>query len=114
MQTALRSLLIGLAVSIASGCGAAPLEVAIAESTRAQVEGRSVGVGMITPHKMFRRGKRVSVLRAVLFISEPASIRRETVIQGDEIVIAGKTWHVSQIVLGDQATRGGVVLREPD
>lgn len=63
---------------------------------------------------MFRRGKRVSVLRAVLYISEPNAIRQETVIQGDEVVIAGKTWHVTQVVIGDKATRGGVVLREPD
>jgi hypothetical protein len=105
-----------LFASLLGACGADVPAVSIPEMQRGEVEGRPVGVGAISQKPEFRRGKRVMIRRAILYLNDLANntVQQQDVAEGDEVFIGKDRWTIKEIVMGGPSTRGGVVLQKAE
>ncbi|MFO0548106.1 MAG: hypothetical protein U0271_06945 [Polyangiaceae bacterium] len=108
----LRSLAVALLVGVSAACGGAVAEVQVAESVAVVVSGQPVTVQRIARIHRFRQGRRIELLEATLYVREPQAIRRQAVIEGDDVIIGGARYLVVHIEPGTSNTLGTVLLRE--
>jgi hypothetical protein len=71
-----------------------------------------VSVDSIAKHRVFRRGRPVMVMKAYLYVHEGGVVRREPILVGDQVMIAGQRWQVVELVEPTPQANGGVVLEQ--
>lgn len=105
-----------LFASFLGACGADLPAVSIPEMQRGEVGGRPVGVGAIFQKAEFRKGRRVTIRRAVLYLNDHANntVQKQEVAEGDDVFVGAARWTIKQIVVGGPDTRGGVVLEKAE
>jgi hypothetical protein len=101
-----------LALLLVTSCGAGGSEIILRELTNDKIGNIPVGVSAVTETKQFRKGKRVSIEFATLLVHDTASktIQKHLISEGDDLVIGGKTYRVTEVERGAEGDRGRVVL----
>lgn len=111
VRLALLALLVALA-----GCAARTPDVTLSEMENTQVDATSVGLGAIEEQKIWKSGKRVTVVFATVLVRSATSgtIERQRVWPGDDVRVGDALWTVVAIERGTATTRGRVLLRKKD
>lgn len=112
MRPLLGLLALALAAHLASCASALPEARVVEGDQDAMVAGHGVALGAISAQGRFRNGRRITVLRATLFVRDREGLRKQTVDEGDDLLIAGERWIVVEVRQGTPATAGSVLLRK--
>lgn len=108
-------MLLALVSLLVCSCGGGPLrEVQVHENVSTVVEGHNVAAGRIVRHHRYRKGTRVDLFKATIFVREGAGIRTYDVVQGDDVVIGSVRWIVVDVIPGDSTSLGAVLLKQAD